>query len=61
MLKNWMLILTAMCLAACDREPPEKTVWDEQIKTMDKAYEAEQQVLEATERQRQAIEQQTQQ
>jgi hypothetical protein len=61
MLKNGVIILTAMFLTACDQEPPEKTVWDEQLKTMDKAYEAEQQLLEGTERQRQAIEQQTQQ
>ncbi|MED5510901.1 MAG: hypothetical protein VX841_11460 [Pseudomonadota bacterium] len=60
-MKSWLIGITALCLSACDQAPPEKTVWDEQLKTMDKAHEAEQQMLEAAELQRQAIEQQTQQ
>lgn len=57
-----ILAVTAVfILTACDTEPPEKTVWDDQLKTMDKAREAEQQVLDAAELQRKAIEQQTQQ
>jgi hypothetical protein len=50
-----------MFIAGCDQDVPEKTVWDEQLKTMDKAQDAEQQMLEAAELQRRAIEQQTQQ
>jgi uncharacterized protein YcfL len=59
---KFLLAATAvLLLIACDTEPPEKTVWDEQLKTMDKARDAEQQVLDAAELQRKAIEQQTQQ
>ena len=61
MVKCTLIVLAALWLAACDQEPPEKTVWDDQLKTMDKARDAEQQVLDAAEQQRQAIEQQTQQ
>lgn len=59
--KTILLVATVVFIAACDQEVPEKTVWDEQLKTMDKVHEAEQQMLEAAELQRRAIEQQTQQ
>lgn len=55
----WPVIVLLM-LAACDREPPEETVWDDQLKTMDKARDAEQQVLDAAKTQRERIEQNTQ-
>lgn len=57
--KYVLLIFSFLLLAACDNEPPEKTVWDDQIKTMDKARDAEQQVLDAAAQQRQAIDQAT--
>lgn len=57
--KYLFLIMTMLFLSACDQEPPEKTVWDDQLKTMDKARDAEQQVLDAAEQQRQAIDQAT--
>lgn len=59
--KTILLVATVLFIAGCDQDVPEKTVWDEQLKTMDKAHEAEQQMLEAAELQRRAIEQQTQQ
>lgn len=55
----WPVIVLLM-LVACDREPPEETVWDDQLKTMDKARDAEQQVLDAAKTQRELIEQKTQ-
>ncbi|MEC9313720.1 MAG: hypothetical protein VYB22_02475 [Pseudomonadota bacterium] len=61
MSKTILLVATVMFIAGCDQDVPEKTVWDEQLKTMDKAQDAEQQMLEAAELQRRAIEQQTQQ
>ena len=61
-MSKFLLAAAALLLLnACDTEPPEKTVWDEQLKTMDKARDAEQQVLDAAELQRKAIEEQTQQ
>lgn len=61
MTKYLLLGLSLILLTACDREPPEKTVWDEQLKTMDKARDAEQQVLDAAAQQREAIDQATEQ
>lgn len=61
MVKFTFVVFVVFWLAACDQEPPEKTVWDEQLKTMDKARDTEQQVLDAADQQRQAIEQQNQQ
>ena len=55
----WPVIVLLM-LVACDHEPPEETVWDDQLKTMDKARDAEQQVLDAAKTQRELIEQNTQ-
>lgn len=60
-MSKYLLVAMAILLTACDQDPPEKTVWDDQLKTMDKARDAEQQVLDAAELQRKAIEQQTQQ
>ena len=54
-----MLVVSLLALSACDNEPPEKTVWDDQLKTMDKARDAEQQVLDAAAQQRQLIDQAT--
>lgn len=59
--KTILLVAIVMFIAGCDQDVPEKTVWDEQLKTMDKAQDAEQQMLETAELQRRAIEQQTQQ
>jgi hypothetical protein len=50
-------VIVLLMLVACDREPPEETVWDDQLKTMDKARDAEQQVLDAVKTQRELIEQ----
>ncbi len=61
MLKIILLVASLLFINGCEQDMPEKTVWDEQLKTMDKAHEAEQQMLEAAELQRRAIEQQTQQ
>lgn len=61
MAKICLMAFMVLFIAGCDQDPPEKTVWDEQLKTMDKARDAEQQVLDAAEQQRRAIEQQTQQ
>lgn len=61
MSKYFLAVTVIVFLSACDSEPPEKTVWDDQLKTMDKARDAEQQVLDAAELQRKAIEKQTQQ
>lgn len=61
MVKYTLIVFAMLWLVACDQEPPEKTVWDDQLNTMDKARDAEQQVLDAAEKQRQAIQQQTQQ
>ncbi len=59
---KFLLAAAALVLLnACDTESPEKTVWDDQLKTMDKARDAQQRVLDAAELQRKAIEQQTQQ
>jgi len=61
-MSKYLLAMTAVfILVACDSEPPEKTVWDDQLKTMDKARDVEQQVLDAADLQREALEQQTQQ
>lgn len=61
-MSRYLLVVVAMLiLTACDNEPPEKTVWDDQLKTMDKARDAEQQVLDAAELQRKTIEETTQQ
>ncbi len=59
--KYLLLMLSVFVLMACDQEPPEETVWEEQLNTMDKARDVEQQVLDAAQQQRQSIEQQTQQ
>ncbi len=32
------------CVCACESEPVEKTVWDDQVKAMDKAREVEDQL-----------------
>jgi|GEM_PF-1884346 len=61
MCKLLVVVCALFMLIGCDNEPPEKTVWDDQLKTMDKARDAEQQVLDAAAQQRKAIEQQTQQ
>ncbi|MCX4187256.1 hypothetical protein [Methylophaga sp. OBS4] len=60
-MNKWLLmIMLLLVTAACsDQEPPEKTVWDEQLKTMDKAREVEQQILDSAERQRREIEAKT--
>lgn len=53
--------LILMLVAACEAEPPEKTVWDEQLQSIDKAREMEQQILDATKQKNREIERQTQQ
>lgn len=59
-MSKYLIAVTAvLILTACDNEPPEKTVWDDQLKTMDKARDVEQQVLDAAELQRQQIERAT--
>jgi len=60
MMKYSSLLLIFM-LAGCDQEPVDKTVWDDQLKTMDKAGDVEKQMLDAAELQRQQIEQSTHQ
>jgi hypothetical protein len=60
-MKLWLIGCAALFMTGCEQEPPEKTVWDDQLKTMDKAHEAQQQLLDAADLQRKAIEQQTQQ
>lgn len=60
-MKFLFAVVVVFSLSACEQEPAEKTVWDEQFKTMDKARDVEKQVLEAADIQHQAIEQQTQQ
>ncbi len=54
---KYSFLLLVLLLAACNEEPVDKTVWDEQLKTMDKARDAEKQLLDAAELQRQQIEQ----
>lgn len=54
---KYSFLLLVLLLAACNEEPVDKTVWDEQLKTMEKARDAEKQVLDAAELQRQQIEQ----
>jgi hypothetical protein len=55
-----LMLLPLAALAACsDQEPPEKTVWDEQLQTMDKARDVEQQLLDSADKQKQQIEQQS--
>ncbi|WP_273148871.1 hypothetical protein [Methylophaga thiooxydans] len=54
---KYSILLSILLLAACNEEPVDKTVWDEQLKTMDKARDVEKQVLDAAELQRQQIEQ----
>ena len=60
-MKFWLIGCAVLFIAGCEQDPPEKTVWDDQLKTMDKAHEAQQQLLDAADLQRKAIEQQTQQ
>lgn len=60
-MKFLLLMMAVFGLTACDQEPPEKTVWDEQLKTLDKARDAEKQILDAAELQRQQIDQQSNQ
>jgi len=60
-MSKYLLVVLALLLTGCEQEPPEKTVWDDQLKTMDKARDVEQQVLDAAEMQRKAMEEQTQQ
>lgn len=59
--KTILLVASVLFITGCDQDVPEKTVWDDQLRTMDKAHDAEQQLLDAAELQRRAIEQQTQQ
>lgn len=54
-------LLLVFILAGCDQDSVDKTVWDEQLKTLDKAGDAEKQILDAAELQRQQIEQSTHQ
>jgi len=58
---KWLWALSfILILVACDSEPPEKTVWDEQLNTLDKAHDIEQEILNAATLQRQQIDEQTQ-
>ena len=45
--KFFLLLLSVFVLTACEQEPPEETVWDEQLNTMDKARDVEQHVEDA--------------
>ena len=60
-MKYGLIIVLALAVTACDQEPPEKTVWDEQLKTMDKVRDVEKLMLDASEQQKQAIEESTNQ
>lgn len=55
-----VLLLMSLLLAACsDQDEPQETVWDDQLKTMDKARQTEQILLDNAEKQRRQIEEET--
>ncbi|MBT8144661.1 MAG: hypothetical protein KJO55_08165 [Gammaproteobacteria bacterium] len=40
-MNRYLLIATVLALAACDRPPPEETVFDEKLETMERARAVE--------------------
>ena len=49
LLRLMILSVLIASLCACDSEPVEETVWDEQIETLDKAREVEDKLMNRAE------------